>query len=145
MPDFNKDREVFNTLVDNPQHVAAPQVMADLGIGPEDLERGIAAKQFEQKDPTDPRIGMLRNSIFDKIAQKRPAEEGFATAGGGFLNRLVAKNIIDQDPQVQAQYYARKGFDTRFTDGNLEVKRPGQINFEAVDPKGIDIFDACDR
>jgi len=141
MPNLSDDRKAFDTLVDQPEHPAAPQVMQMLGINQQDLQAGRAAKELEAKDPNDERIGQIRNVIFEKIARSRPSED---KAGGGFINRLVAKNVLDQDPKVQANYYAKKGFDTRFVEGNLEVKKPGDINFRPVDPKGIDPFDAFD-
>jgi hypothetical protein len=141
MPNLSEDRKVFDAIVDQPDHPAAPQAMQILGINRQDLQAGKIAKDLELKDPNDERIGQIRNVIFEKIARTRPSED---KAGGGFINRIIAKNVLDQDPKVQANYYAKKGFDTRFVEGNLEVKKPGDINFRPVDPKGIDPFDAFD-
>ena len=141
MPNYSEDRQTLNDVIDNPNHPAVPAVMRAFGLNSEDLGFLKDAKEYEAANPDDERVGKIRNKIFDKVARVRPAEN---IQGGGYLNRLVAKNLIDQDPNIQANYYSKKGFDTRFTEGNLEVKKPNDVNFKPVDPKGVDIFDAFD-
>ena len=38
MPNLSDDRKAFDTLVDQPEHPAAPQVMQMLGINQQDLQ-----------------------------------------------------------------------------------------------------------
>lgn len=143
MPTVKDDKRALDIAISNPQSNAAPIILEKLGLNQDDLRAGIIAKQLESQDPKDPRIPQIRNKIFQKVAQARPSQDpGFF--GGGSVARVVSKNLIDQNPKVQAEYFKRLGNETRFVDGNLEIRKPDETQFTPVDPEGIDAFDAFD-
>jgi len=146
MPKIADDRRALDILAEDPTNSAAPQIMGKLGVNQDDVRAFQISNKLEAENPDDPRIPQLRNKVFKKVAETNPSEDmGFFTTGGaGGFDRFVAKNIIDQNPQVQETYFKRKGFQTRFIDGNLEVRKETDVNFKPVDPEGIDAFDAFD-
>lgn len=126
-PDTNKQRKA--------------QIVANkLGMGVMELKQ----LRFAMHSPDDERSTPIKNKIFDRVAETQPAME--IKKGGGLLptERFTVKNLIDEDIGLQKQYLDKKGYQTREVGGVLEVKKPGDMAFQPIDPSGIDRFDMFD-
>jgi hypothetical protein len=126
-PDANKQRKA--------------QIVANkLGMGVMELKQ----LRFAMHSPDDERSTPIKNKIFDRVAETQPAME--IKKGGGLLptERFTVKNLIDEDIGLQKEYLDKKGYQTRDVGGVLEVKKPGDMAFQPIDPAGIDRFDMFD-
>jgi len=149
MPSIEVDKKALNYAADNidspdqAKRQKAGAALQVLGLTDVHAKAWREAKKIKAQNPDDPRASKVRNVIFGAMAKARPSEDpGFF--GGVSIPRLVAKNLLDQNPQVQEAYFKRLGNETRFVNGNLEIRKPDSTQFEPVDPEGIDAFDAFD-
>lgn len=122
------------------KNIAQPkgqQVAQKLGLGPQDIQ----ALQFAESNPQDERSPQIRAKVMDKIAQTRPAiqEQGVPAT-----TRALLKNVIGREPQLQVQELEKQGFQTRIVDDQIQLKKPGEIRFKVIDPKGFDLQDVTD-
>lgn len=142
MPNVTEDEQALKSAASAVGTQSSDQIASVLGINREDL----TAYNHAISNPDDPNSIPIKNVIFQKIAAVRPAQDlGRMTTGGAKVyERLWAKNVLDQDPKVQETYFQKKGYETRYFKGNLEVRKPEDINFAPVDPDKIDAFDAFD-
>jgi len=137
MPDLAEDKNALDWVVKNRKDPRAPMVLKTLGVD----ETFADAWKWTQDNPDDKRAPEVRNKVFLKIAETRPAIQEQVVSN---VDRLVIKNLIDREPEVQQKYLERKGFNVRFKDGQLQARKPGETAFKVIDPKGIDLFDATD-
>lgn len=142
MSEVTKDRQALDWVLQNRTDNRAPDIMNILGIDNNDLNALEKANELEKANPDDTRITQVRNIVFDKIARKRPVDK--TSSGLNLGDRLVVKNLIDEDPNLQKEYLERKGFETRWYDNKLEFRKPGDINFKPIDPEGFDKWDVFD-
>jgi len=144
----------YNSPVDD-DRVIAEQAMQRLNISETHLDALKYATEledayFKQKgyvskiDPTDYRIitaNRIKNKIYDTVAQSRPALD---VQGVSNVNRFAIKNLIDNEPELQREYLNRQGYQTRIIDGEVEVKKPGDMRYSRIDPTDLDINDVTD-
>jgi len=112
-------------------------VKTKLGVDDKDIQ----AYKWAADNQQDMRAVRVKNMLFDKIANATPSAD---VQGVKVNERLVIKNLIDKEPEVQAEYLKRKGYQTRIIDGEVEAKQPGDINFKKIDPSGFDKWDVTD-
>lgn len=146
MTELNKDKQKLDLIID-PEVYGSPEAQLaqeQLGIDDKDIQKYQLASNMLTEDPLDKDAVKARNQVYDKIAAKRPATEKDRTGGIGFMNRFAIKSLISDSPQLQREYLAKKGFQTRIVDGEVQVKKPDDINFSPIDPEGFDLFDVTD-
>jgi hypothetical protein len=129
----------------------------DLSV--DDLGAGAAARRALAKNPEDKGALAVNNDLFQKISDKLPAENlGFFDVGGGYRSekggiipyakaltaRTLVNNTISSNPDLQAQYFSRKGYISRVIGDRVEIRRPDEIGFRPIEKDGIDLFDATD-
>lgn len=83
----------------------------------------------------------IKRTAFDRIANKLPAinETGVLP-----IERFNIKNFIDEDLPLQKSYLERKGYQVREVGDQLEVKKPDDLVYRPIDPKGLDPMDVLD-
>lgn len=144
MPSLAEDKQSLDWMADNPNDPRTPEIGGILGVGPEEVK----AWKWAKENPADMRAIQVRNIVYDKIAEVRPSvtdEQGGEIKGGVPVDRLAVKNLLDGDPDAQKAYFEKKGYKTRTsTTGDLQVKGPGESYYKAIDPEGIDRWDAGD-
>lgn len=144
MPSLQEDKQALDYMAENLNDPRVPEVAQKLGLGPQDLQ----AWKWTKDNPADMRSVKVRNHIFDVIAETRPTavdEQGGEIKGGIPVDRLAVKNLLDGSPDAQKAYFEKKGYKTRTsTQGDLQVKAPGETYYKAIDPEGIDRWDAAD-
>lgn len=57
--------------------------------------------------------------------------------------RAIVKNLA-QSPETGAAFLQQEGFETQLKNGNIYVRRPGELSFKALDPSGFDVQDITD-
>ena len=132
-----QDKQALDWVINNPTDPRAPQITQKLGLAPQDVQ----AWDYANKNPDDGRSNLLKNKVFEKIAQSRPAAD---EQGASNLDRFLIKNLVDNEPKVQETYFKRKGFDTRIVDGEVEIKKPEDTVFSKIEPSGLDLWDVTD-
>ncbi len=137
MPNVKEDKQALDWIIKNPQDARSPQIAEKLGLDSEDVR----AWDYTQKNPQDERSTLIRNQIFTKVANTRPAIEEMGVRAA---DRFVVKNLLSGEPKVQAEYLKRKGFIPRIVGNEVEVRRPEESVFRKVDPAGLDLWDATD-
>lgn len=132
------DKRAMDAISNDPTTEVAQAAAQKLGVGPDEIR---AWQVTAKMDPNDERVASVRNKIFNKIAQNRPAADSQGVSG---VDRFLIKNLVDNEPKVQEEYLKRKGFETRLTGNEVEVKKPGETQFKKIDPSSFDIFDVTD-
>lgn len=144
MPSIKEDKMALDWLADNHGDNRAPAVAGKLGLTPTDVQ----AWKWAKDNPADMRAIQVRNKVYDVVAETRPSavdEQGGEIRSGVPVDRLAIKNLLDNDPEAQKAYLEKKGFKTRTsTSGELMAKGPGESYYKAIDPEGIDRWDAAD-
>jgi hypothetical protein len=105
-----------------------------LGLNQQDLIKYRNASQT----PEDPNSIKTRNYVFSKVANSLPSEK---KRGVLWNERLVIKNLIDENPSLQKKYLDEKGYETRIVGDRVEMRRPDEPMFKVVDPEGLDWSD----
>lgn len=141
MPTVSETTQILDFIADKPDDPRSSQAMQKLGLPPQAISAWKAAKL----EPQNPKSTIVRNKIFDTIAQSLPARQEDVNDTVGFVDRFKVKNLIDRDPDLQVKYFKSKGYDSRINKGGgIEIKKPGDPQYTAVDPEGIDKFDLFD-
>lgn len=145
MPNVKETEQLLNFVVDNPQDPRAGQVASKLGVDVPALEAWKAVKD----NPSHPKRKDVRNKVFDQVAYAQPTKkEGIGSVisvgGADFVTRSIIKNFINESPAEIKRYLDKRGYQSRMKDGIVEVKKPGALEYERLDPKGFDIFDVTD-
>lgn len=144
MPSVKEDKQALDWLADNANDQRAPAVAQKLGVSAPDVQ----AWKWAKDNPADMRAIQVRNKVYDTVAETRPSvmdEQGGEIKGGVPVDRLVIKNLLDNDPEAQKAYLQKKGYKTRISlDGDIQAKGPGESYYKAIDPKGLDKWDAAD-
>lgn len=135
------DARVLDIIAKDPTNPKAIQAANKLGVGANEIRAWQLSSSLIGQNPHDKRAIAARNKIYNTIAQNRPAvdEQGVSN-----MDRFMLKNLVDNEPKVQAEYLKRKGFETRIVDNEVEVKRPNETSYYKIDPSGLDYFDAAD-
>lgn len=139
MPTVSETTQILDFISENPQDQRSFSALKKLGLEPIAIEAWKGVKN----NPSDPKAIAVKNKIFDTISANLPAKQEINDTVG-FVDRFAVKNLIDRDPELQKKYFEKKGFNARITDGQVEIKKPEDVQFTAVDPKGIDRFDIFD-
>jgi hypothetical protein len=109
MPITQKDdQQALDWLVNNPTDNRASAVMDKLGVGPDEVQ----AWKWSKSNLVDPRVIEVRNKVFDTIANSRPSVDEMPS--GAVMDRMVIKNLLDAEPDLQAEYLKKKGYDVRW-------------------------------
>lgn len=105
-----------------------------LGLSPKD----VISYRNASANIDSPESIKVRNYVFSKVANNLPAEEK-----RGILpsERLVIKNLIDENPALQKRYLDEKGYETRIVNNRVEARRADDPTFKVVDPEGLDWSD----
>jgi hypothetical protein len=139
MPTVKQVEQSLNYIAANPNDEKSKAGMQKLGLDETYVGAWRAANAL---DDADPRKAEAKNKIFDRVATALPPKE---EAGGvGFIDRFAVQNLIDRDPQLQVKYLEKKGYQARVVGDRVEAKKPGETQYNAVDPKGFDRFDIFD-
>lgn len=140
MPSPKKTEAILDFIVANPEDQRSGAAMQKLGLTPQ----GINAWKAVRNNPEHPKATEVKNKVYDIIAANTPASQ--ERGGVPFLDRFTVKNLLDREPELQQQYFVRKGFQTRIDPETkqLQVKKPGDPQYAAVDPEGFDLFDVFD-
>jgi len=139
MPSVLETNTILDFISSKPDDPKSDMAMRKLGLDPLALQAWQAAKKI----PNDPRSIEAKNMIFNRIANTLPAKQEVNDTVG-FVDRFKIKNLIDRDPLLQQKYFSKKGFDARVVDGQVQIRKPGDPQYTAVDPEGIDRFDLFD-
>lgn len=97
-------------------------------------------EQYQNKKPTAPKPWERYGGV-TKNLDEVPAEEMHPDVS--WAQRAVVKNFA-QSPETGAAYMNKEGFETEIRDGNIYVRKPGEKDFKALDPKGFDLQDITD-
>jgi hypothetical protein len=109
MPITQKDdQQALDWLVNNPSDSRSSAVMNKLGVGPDEVQ----AWKWSKSNLADPRVIEVRNKVFDTIASSRPSVDEMPS--GAIMDRMVIKNLLDAEPDLQAEYLKKKGYDVRW-------------------------------
>lgn len=139
MPTVSETNQILDYIAENPQDQRSFAALKKFGLQQNAVDAWKAAKE----NPNDPKAVAVKNKIFDAIAMNLPAKQEINDTVG-FVDRFKVKNLIDRDPVLQQKYFSKKGFDARVRDGQVEIRNPGDPQYTAVDPAGIDRFDVFD-
>lgn len=111
--------------------------------GSTDFDPALAVTELKKyrwasQNPDQPTADQIKNDAFDRIADLYPASE--ETAGGPlkWYDRMGVKNLIDEDVNLQKKWLDSRGYKTRINGDTLEVKQPGALSYEPIDPRGND-------
>lgn len=139
MPTVSETNQILDYIAENPQDQRSFAALKKFGLQQNAVDAWKAAKE----NPLDPKSIAVKNKVFDTIAMNLPAKQEINDTVG-FVDRFKVKNLIDRDPVLQQKYFSKKGFDARVRDGKVEIRQPGDPQYTAVDPDGIDRFDVFD-
>lgn len=137
MASLEQDKRVLDIISQNPNGLREIEAAEKLGLEIQDLN----AWRVTNKNPEGEKEIKARRGIFDKVAATRPfiQEQGVPS-----LDRFVLKNLLSDDQSVQQKYLEAKGFGTSIKNDQLFARGPGQAEFKAVDPEGLDPWDFAD-
>lgn len=139
MPTVSETNQILDYIAENPQDQRSFAALKKFGLQQNAVDAWKAAKE----NPLDPKSIAVKNKVFDTIALNLPAKQEVNDTVG-FVDRFKVKNLIDRDPVLQQKYFSQKGYDARVRDGQVEIRQPGDPQYTAVDPEGIDRFDVFD-
>jgi hypothetical protein len=141
MPTLKQDKDALDFLVKNPDSEYTPAIKQKLGVNDDDVKAwGWASQNIETQADTATKI---RNKVFDKVAERQDPVD--VDGGGADLqHRVVVKNLIDEEPNLQEEYLKRKGYNVKRIEDKFYVKRPGESRYAPVDPEGFDRWDILD-
>lgn len=145
MPDIKTIEKTLNYIATNPNDPIAKQAQEKMKIG----DDAIKSWRYTMDNPDDPIRPKVRNKVFDRVAFGLPEKEQtfgdrFSAGPLGFNDRTVIKNLLDRDPILQQKALEKQGYITRVKDGEVQVKKPGEPQFQKIEFDGIDVFDATD-
>ena len=139
MPSVKDTELILDYIAENPDTEKAQAAKAKMGLS----DNAVSAWKTVQLNPSHPKRTEVRNKIFDTVANSLPADQS-GQGGASFKDRFVVQNLIDRDPILQQKYLEKQGYQTKHTNEGLLVKKPGDAQYKALDPKGLDWFDAFD-
>lgn len=133
---IEQDNKMLDIIADNPDHPRAGEVMQKLGVDARDVKMWGLVKS----NPDHPKAIAVRNKIYEKVANTRPAlSEGLTGT-----DRLVVKNLLNDSEGLQVKYLTENGFNVRKTKDGLQVRRADESAWTPVDPSGFDLWDFGD-
>ena len=139
MPTIKETETALDAIAQDPTNPRARLSQQRMGLS----DRAIQAWSKARSQPDHPAATQTKNEIFKTISENLPTDESDPKAIG-FWNRFAVKNLIDERPDLQQDYLAKKGFETRIKDGKVEFKKPDEVQFRAIDPEGFDKWDITD-
>jgi hypothetical protein len=104
-----------------------------------DAELDIAIAEAKLKDQGQQALS--DQELDTLINARQPTGPG---QGVTLSERFKVKVLLDNDPESASEFLQRQGYETRFIDGDLQVKKPDEQAFKAVDPEGFEAQDILD-
>jgi hypothetical protein len=104
-----------------------------------DVELDVAIAEAKMK--SEGQQALSDQELETLIKANTPTAEG---QGVTLSERFKVKVLLDNDPEASEQFLKKAGYETRIIDGNLQVRKPGQPAFKAVDPGGFEAQDILD-
>lgn len=98
----------------------ASKIRVELGISDDDVDAWRTSQEIKSKD--EKLSNQIENSIFLKLAEKRPLDktEGFPT-----VERFAVKNLAEgSSPKVLKSFLEDRGFLARIEDGKVQIADP---------------------
>lgn len=112
----------------NPQAV---EYMNRIGVSPEEVQGWKAANAL----PDHPESILFKNNLYLKLSDKKPAQAG---QGVSWAERQIAKNFLDNDPNLVIPFLQKQGYDVRIVPGK-ERKQEFGGRGQMVPPTAVNV------
>jgi hypothetical protein len=98
--------KVLDTIANNPDHELAGRAKDKLGVDDRDIEAWRAARE----NPNHELSAKVTNKVLLKIADAKPVTDEQSVS---FNERLIAKNLLNGDPDLVIPFLEKRGHDVR--------------------------------